>query len=365
MGQPLCLGYETARIAWRRACGRVACDNEPVADDPEAIPLLERVLFHDGEGIALGSLPQPTSQTGAPARVEVDDVARLISTRTVESYGPVQALVSEQRGRRGFGSVRTCLLKGELPAGSFVELPSGLVMPSPELQFVLMGRVLDVASLAAYGCELCGYYALSEGAPMGFVSCVALTSTSRISEYLVRLGCARSHQGTRMPNGSGVATRALAHVVDGAASPAEASCALLLSLPRRLGGYGLPKPELNRPIRLEPEMAELMGCDTLVCDLRWPGTKTLLEYAGGLHKLPSRAVRDRRKSNVLQSAGYEVIEAGREELMDRVAMDGVASMVARSIGVRLSSTDPEFFERQVRLRRAILPGPGQQGRATG
>ena len=351
------MGLESARNYWRGVGAAVAQDNTPWPGEPYRTPLLVRLLWGMDDAVDLSAMPPVAHGRVVPECVDVGEVQARVRSGALPVGQKVQLLVSTPQGRRPRAATECHLLSGPLPEGSLVWADDGLLAPTPELTFVLMGRVLGEAELAAYGCELCGFYALDGSGPLGFASCPQLTSVSRLSEYLARLDELRERDGAGRPWGLARAQRALAHVLDRAASPAEAQVALLLSLPARMGGYGLPKPELNGHVELDEELARTAGAPTLVCDLVWAARRSVLEYAGSVHKAADRVAHDRRKANVLQAAGYDVIEMGSEELMGREAMDAVADTVARSLGASGATRDQDFFDRQLKLRRALLPGP--------
>lgn len=100
--------------------------------------------------------------------------------------------------------------------------------------FLQMAESFPLETLVVAGMELCGRYAVSrEGA---ISSRCPLTSASRLRRFV---GQAEGMRGVKK------ARRALRFVMDDSASPMETSLALLLSMPRSLGGYGLPRPVMN------------------------------------------------------------------------------------------------------------------------
>ena len=66
MGERLCVGFESARALWREVGHAVAGDN---AASEDRAPLLVRILFEDGAGIVLRSLPSRTRITSVPGSV--------------------------------------------------------------------------------------------------------------------------------------------------------------------------------------------------------------------------------------------------------------------------------------------------------
>lgn len=119
------------------------------------------------------------------------------------------------------------------PSRSFHRIADGLHVASLELAFLQMARELDFLNLARLGFELCGSYSLDARAERGFFDRAPLTDPRKIRSFAE----ASPHLKRRK-----AVLRALQHVLPGSASPAETRLAMLLSLPCRLGGFGLPKP---------------------------------------------------------------------------------------------------------------------------
>lgn len=349
MGERVCLGFESAQRAWRAVGERVAADNPPGEGRP---PLLVRLLFDDGEGVELGSVPRRTRATRVPRRVDPSALASLRELCPDLAAG-AQLCVSRQEGRRFVRDASCRLMTGSYPAGSFCELAPDVLVASPELTFLQMSRALDLEMLVAYGQELCGFFSRTTG-ERGFCSCPPLSSVARLADYLDRTETLRSDLGEGMPWGLDGARRALAHVRDRAASPEESVVSMVLSLPRRLGGYGVRAPRLNERVALGAEAAALFGIDSFVCDLSWNGGAQVLEYHGRQHKQRSRWTYDLRKGNVLIADGRAVFEMGRDMLARCELMDEVAKSLTVALGQRWRRPDAELATRQVRLRNRLI-----------
>lgn len=96
-----------------------------------------------------------------------------------------------------------------------------------------------------------------------------LTSLDLLAQYLSK--CA----GVR---GVCPARKALSYAVKGFRSPAETSLALLLTLPARLGGYGLPTCVANHRIDLAESRGRYLRTPYLLADLAWPTEMVAMEY---------------------------------------------------------------------------------------
>lgn len=349
MNERLLLGFETAQQVWRTVGRRVASENPPTSARP---PLLVRLLFEHGVGVDLGSMPCQTRVSKVPGTIAGSRVAQARLT-LVDCPATLDLCVSQQRGRRFIAGATCRLMTGSYPSGSFFELDEGIMVTCPELTFLQMARLLSEELLILYGHELCGYFAHGMG-EHGFCNCPALTSVSRIEAYLNRLEELRSDRGEGMPWGLRRARKALAHMRDGAASPEEAVLSMILTMPRRMGGYGLPSAVLNASVRLGAEAAELFGIEEFVCDLSWEGRGLVAEFQGSQHKLRSRRSYDLRKGNVLGADGWTVVEVDRFMLERASLMDEVAKSVTTGLGMRWRQPDAQVATRQVRLRNRLL-----------
>lgn len=349
MGERLLLGFETAQWVWRAVGRRVAEANPPTATRP---PLLVRLLFERGEGIDLGSMPRRTRASKVPETVDGALVAQARLALT-EAPATLDLCVSRQRGRRFIAGATCHLMTGSYPVGSFFGLDEGIMVTCPELTFLQAARALSEELLVLYGHELCGCFAHGMG-EHGFCNCPALTSTERLEAYLDRLEALRASRGEGMPWGLRKARAALAHVRNGAASPEEAVLSMVLTMPRRMGGYGLPPARLNASVRLGAEAARLFGIDEFVCDLSWEGYGLVAEFQGAQHKLRSRRSYDRRKGNVLGADGWKVVEVDRSMLERASLMDEVAKSVTTGLGRRWRQPGARDATRQVGLRNRLL-----------
>lgn len=348
MGEGICLGFESAQMAWRQVGWRIAESNP--ADDTRP-PLLVRILFYKGSGLDLSPMPERTRIMRAPARVDPGAYEALRERDAALAAG-AHLCVSRRRGRRHVAGARTHLVSGRYPPGAFFRLANDVLVASPELTFLQMARTVDLMDLVVYGFEICGYYA--RGGPSSFVNCPALTSVARIATFLDRVERLRKSRGEGMPWGMVAARRALACVRDGAASPEEAVVTIVLSMPSRLGGYGIPAPALNGAVRLSTACADLFGIDSFVCDLSWNGGQHVLEYQGTQHKLRSRRRYDLRKGNVLVADGRDVIEMNRDILKAQGLMDEVAKSLTRVLGRRWRRPSAEIATRRIRLRNRLI-----------
>ena len=225
------------------------------------------------------------------------------------------------------------VVTGTLPSGSLMRLVEGegLFITSPEHTFAMMASKIDEVGLVLLGSELCAAYrraipdaAGSEGSR--FVSRPLSIATKRsLARHLSQ--CADSASIRR-------AKRAAARVVEYSNSPMETVLSLALSLPIRLGGYGLPAPKLNYPITTRSSM--LGAPVTRLADLCWPDQRLVVEYNGErFHAGQERVAKDSFRSNDLSELGWTVLAATREHFVSLERLDRLAEQIARMLGMRL------------------------------
>lgn len=167
-------------------------------------------------------------------------------------------LVCGQPNRRKVKGVLCHSGDRPLPSGSVLTMRNGLRVCSPSLTFVQMGSLLPVPLLVCFGMALCGIFAVEsfvnppecsfEHAELvppqsnGLPARTQIMSVDKMARYL--------ESAPHLP-GFRRARTALQYVLERSRSPMESVSALMLSMPRRAGGFGLPKPTLNCRVALD------------------------------------------------------------------------------------------------------------------
>ena len=281
-----------------------------------------------------------------------DDVIGSIPEEFIESGHPVDVLVFNEEERRRSKSVKCHAWKIALPAGSFCRA-RGEFVSSPEFTFLQMASELSIEQLVALGCELCGSYVLlpkhvvHPGSLDEMPKRVSpLTNTARIAEFL---------EGVGKANGKAKAKRALQYVIDGSRSPMETMVYMLLCLPIKLGGYGLPKPEMNASIELDEEaraIAQRRHCEG---DLCWPDARPPfdIEYHGEVHVGSEQMKSDVGRELGIEHMGWRVMTVTSPQVFDEGRFEVVAVDAAAAIGKRLRPVAFEATLERARLRHEL------------
>lgn len=242
---------------------------------------------------------------------------------------PLHVLVLDESKRRPSGRVVCHLWTSGLPEGAFHGWGNFRVS-SPEFLFLQMATTHTVSQLVALGCELCGTYILLPKKvlrPDEFDTCperiVPLTNIERIASFLDAAGPAR---------GAKKARRALKYVVEGSRSPMETRTYMQLCLPAMLGGYGLPKAELNPEIKLDEEARLVSGQRFCWGDICWPGKHLDVEYNGSVHRGVANMRRDAGRALGIEHMGWRVITVTSPQVFDCLRFEIVAKEVAAHLG---------------------------------
>ena len=266
---------------------------------------------------------------------------------------PLHILVPNASAKRRVRNVHQRSCTHKVPSNSLRWLGDHVLVPSPELTFLLLAQSLDLAELTAIGMELCGHYRLTGATPANplhsrtvVYNCSALTSPHKIARLLER---AEDFPGVLK------AQRACRHMEANAASPMETILYLLLCLPRHLGGYGLPHPMLNAKRKVNEEAEAFTFAHTLVPDLYWPEAMLDMEYdSDEFHSDPESLRAGARRTLALRAMHVDVISMTYDVVHDEDSFHGAARMVARKLHKRLYKTDAASQKKRAQLRAGLF-----------
>lgn len=189
------------------------------------------------------------------------------------------------------------------------------------------------------GFELCGSYALAKDEP-GFRARTPLTNVARLAAFVAALGSFKGVKNARA---------AISFLIDGAASPMESVLVALLCAPPRLGGYGLPLPQLNARIELPAVARSMTRSAYFSCDVLWPEAQLAVEYDSTLfHTGAERIAADSERRNALAHLGIDVVSVTCDQLIDPLRMDRVVRLLRKALSIEF---DPAIDD--VRLRASL------------
>lgn len=254
---------------------------------------------------------------------------------------PVSILVSCKANMRKSQNLSPRIWSGKHPSRSFCKIAQDLYVSTPEATFLQLGKESSLMQLITIGYELCGSYGLSAQSDSGFLRREPRSNPQLIERYLEK--CDGIH-------GVKAAKRASSYIAKGSASPMESLPSMLLCLPPSLGGFGLPRPELNFPIETNEG-----GIVMRRCDLYWPDQQFALEYdSDTFHSDASKLHLDSSRRSTLEKAGVHVVSVTKNQVFDRDQLFNLATIVSKRLGKRLSPTPFNFSQKQDKIYHAAF-----------
>ena len=259
---------------------------------------------------------------------------------------PLHVIVPDRSVANSIQGLECHVRADALPAGSFVRISEGLLACSPELSFLSMATLLPFPFLVKLGYELCALYTMQPDGTAGYERAMPPTTVHAMDAYLGR--CSGM-------NGVAAARRALRFIAGCSRSPMETALAIVLCLPPRLGGYGLPVPRMNHRIDASGNGQASFAKSYYLCDLCWPQAKVAVEYDSDLeHTGASRIAADAQRRNDLADLGVTTITATREQVMSADGLERLAHQLRRRLHVRTrSEREPDPRERVCLLRSLV------------
>ena len=263
----------------------------------------------------------------------------------------VHALVPKKQMVVSYDSIATHLWSAKVPSGAFIKLTDDLYVSSPAFLFLQMARELDEIGLCRLGLELCGTYSLPERhAPYvpGSVdeTLYELLPATTAKKILSLCGAVDdSVPGARK------AKMVAGWLVDGAASPMEAATYMMLCLPKRKGGYGLPKPLLNPEVKVSTSTGE----ERRYPDLYWERESVDIEYQSDLaHGGDWNHYRDSKRQVTLTVNRITVLPLTKTQVYSTADFHELAIGLHRLLGIQVRCFNQKWESRRDDLRSAVL-----------
>ena len=238
--------------------------------------------------------------------------------------------------------IHTCTLP--LPRTAIVRVGDDLLACSPELALIQSATILSDIDFIRAGYALCGTYRLHDDD--NAYSARPLTSPARIQSLLEKLGPIHGAKKARLLT---------KRITPGAALARETMLAMHLTLPYRMGGFGLPAPLLNPKVSLTPFQQQLAGKSYLSPDLYWPNHAVSVEYDSDEFHTGSRKIAiDAHRRDVMAHLGITEITVTKQQFNDLVTFNKVAHIVSGAIGHRINPRRSDFPSLQFELRARLL-----------
>ncbi len=263
-------------------------------------------------------------------------------------YGekPITLLVPPGANRRFSNDVTCRYAPLELsnstyvPVHSLIKLRSGLYLASPELVYLRMAEFSNLYELAAIGTNLCGRYYIDELADSYPQRSAFITTPSRLRKYCGSFNHVR---------GCGKALQALEWVKGNSGSPAETQLFLLLTIPTRRGGFGLPFDHLNHDVTPK-SFAPFANQSNYSIDIANIEMHVGVEYDGQLfHDNPEK---DKRRRNELKALGWDIFPIGKDILWNPERAIQFAHLLAKRMKIRFRPTNT-WHNKYLELRRSL------------
>lgn len=230
--------------------------------------------------------------------------------------------------------------------GTIWGIAASLSTVSPAVCLAQHAKTLPLPRLTELACALSGNYCFAAKPTGSVTSAIPLTSLHDMRVFL------RAHQDM---GGAPKALQAAKFAIDRLGSPYETILYLLLCLPRKHGGYGLPKPEANSLITPSPKQRGLVAQESYYPDLLWPERRLVVEYdSHEYHCSPEQAAKDARRRNDLEALGYHVIVVNKPIIKSPSLFDQMAHGARRHLGIRARKESEHCIERRKALRHLLL-----------
>ena len=269
---------------------------------------------------------------------------------------PVNLMVRNQNTKRKSETIKLHVYTDKMPDGCFVSVGGGVAVCSPSFLFLQMAGELPLVKLIELGLELCGTYSLpviddyygsgEEAVDRTLYKQPQLAGVKTLTSFVTRM------EGF---HGRKKALRALRYIADGSASPMETILFMLLTLPHKLGGYGLPAPELNRQVDLMTTYKNRLKKAYYKCDFFWSKAGLAVEYDSDYyHTGADRIASDSKRRFDLAAHGVTVITVTTGQIRNDTAFESLAKLIAEKLRRRLRYENPQQFIKAKRELRKLL-----------
>ena len=323
-----------------------------------SLKLIRYLRSTNGEEGLMGTPMRKRMLTDAINTSHAMDELDPTAQRWLEHAGsPVHALVPDRSEGTSTSRLVTHVHSGPMPYNTTLDLGHGICICSPRFTFMQMTTQVDLIEAILIGMELCGSYSFWRLEPHIMKDPYYL-SPAEERACTFKLPTAMQSKRTcafvekqRGNRGALGARDALKWIIDNSASSMETAVYLLLCLPKRLGGYGLPKPILNPKLII----SNPSGSKERYPDLFWPGANIDVEYnSDSKHSGEWTRYRDSKRAIELTVANIKVLPLTRAQLTRTTEFDAFAQGLRRMLGVRSRAADADWEYHRNELHRRLL-----------
>lgn len=308
-------------------------------------------------GYAKGAILVPDCQS---VTLACDVRSRELAAEALPGLGrPMEILVRYAGLRSRANDCHIRVWGRPLPNNSIYVLQgTNVAISAPWFCFLQMAARIPLPQAVLLGMELCGDYSTLPFSPSAaFTYAPTLQECKNGFVYRSPLLTPQSLQGSLeaalMQASESKALTAAKLVAANSRSPAESRHYAQLFMPKRRGGYGLPRPLLNMPVPLSKDLMLLAGRSEYVCDFLYLRKRLAIEYDGGYHWNGEQRLDDNLRELILDTLKIEVVRVDKHQLESSGAADVAARAIARRLGVRLRNPGKTSIARRWELQRQL------------
>lgn len=263
---------------------------------------------------------------------------------------PLKLAVANKADRRDSCNAEAHAVASLRDIDEFIYIEPGLAVASPALCVVTGARGKDLIASAISIAKACSPYIIDKS----FIHIGKRSLTSKAEVYR----CTEQLQGSSsviLRSRAKTVLNTIPFVSENLYSPREIALQLLLCLPKRIGGFGLPVPTANKILPLNKKQRALCDRSYLLPDLLWENAALDVEYNGyEFHSSSAQIESDRTRKAALATMGFEVIEVDSLTLSSISETRKIATRIARRNGIELETRGPSFDEKHIMLRSRLL-----------
>ena len=168
---------------------------------------------------------------------------------------------------------------GPIPDNSYEDLGNHVRMSTPEFFFLRKANEVSFLEAVHIGIELCGKHVTkltmpSIGDEWGFLK-QSRTNTLKIREYLAEISDTDAGKN---------ALNVLDYVIDDVSTPFDAYLYMMLHIPKKHGGAGLPMPDVSAAYENDHEFMPPSYGKFLAYDICWRDIRIAIQYVTNADK---------------------------------------------------------------------------------